>query len=261
MFHHIHHVPDDVLKLMVAGCYILWFIGLFWMVVQGFRQKSYGMPPLGTAAMLGICIIAIVGPYIEPNLFYDPKTNPQLPWIWAGWGVLVAIVYAQYIMYGKDYPHRILELKKHFYAIAIGTLIIAIAVDWTFIVFYQDFYVNVTCALFAVLPMSIGWFTSLYTRPKLRGLSVSVAWMFTVGTALLYLAIMLGDMAAAYPGHEKTGYAFPMLIMIITMVLNVLYSILLTKRRHELKPDWDPQVTLNRMNGLTDEGLAPAPQS
>lgn len=254
MFHHFFIFSADMLKYMVGLSYFLWFVGLIWMVVQGFKQKSYGMPPIGTAAMLGICVIAVVGPYIEPHLFYDPAENPALPIIWTAWGILVGIVYVQYIMYGKNHPARILEFKKNFYAIAIGTLIVMTAIDWTFIVFYQDYYVNVSCALFAVLPMSVGWFASLYTRPKLRGLSVTVAWLFTIGTALLYIAIMLGDMSDPFRGHSDTGYGFPILIMVLTMFLNVWYAITLTRRRRELKEDWDPQVTLNRMNGLSDDG-------
>ena len=249
MFHAHLHVSHEILLAMVIGCYALWFFGLIWMVIQGFIQKSYGMPPIGTAGMLGICVIAIVGPYLEPHLFYDPVKEPYIPWIWAGWGLLVAIVFVQYLMYGKGHVHRILEFKKHFYAIAIGTLLVMTYLAWTFIVFYQDYYVNASCALFAVLPMSIGWFTSLYTRPQLRGLSVVVAWTFTVGTALLYLSMMLNNMADPFRGHSDTGYAFIEGVFYLTIFLNVWYSIELTRRRRELKADWDPNETLKRLQG------------
>ncbi len=254
---HIHLGLDGLAKTMVITSYVLWFFALGFMVVQGFRQKSYGMPPFAITSMLGVCLICCVGPWIEPSLFY-PKDHLAVVWCWRGWAMLMLLLFFQYLIWGKHYPYRILEFKKHFYLIAFGSLFSSIVMAWTFINFYQDYYVNSTCALFAVLPMSIGYFGTLYTRPKLRGLSVTVAWCLTIGTALLYGGTVLGGMDASYPKHTETGYHFIYALFLVTVVLNVAYSIMLTRRRHELHEDYDHKITLRRLHGFDIERDSPA---
>jgi hypothetical protein len=218
---------------MVIGCYVLWNVAYVLMMIQGRREKSYGMPTIGSAAVLAICMIALYGPFSnESHLFYY-KNNYLTLSVWIISLVLQLGVYFQCIYYGRQHTHLVPEVAKHFAAVAIGLLLVMTITFWNFIVYYQDYYVNEICPI-AVLISSAAFLGTLYARPDLRGLSVTVAWMLAIGDLLLYAAIVLGDITDPFP-DAAFGYGFIYWIFFVTLVLNFIYAILITRRRARLR--------------------------
>ncbi|TFG86102.1 MAG: hypothetical protein E4H17_04455 [Gemmatimonadales bacterium] len=257
MFSHLHILLDPNstpstedarwLAILVGLNYVLAIAALLIMIVQGFRQKSYGMPMVGSASLTAISLICVVGPFSgQKHLFYDAGKSPMLVAVWALGALLYGLVFVQYLIYGRRHPHRAPELGRHFFTIAAFVFALMLATEVSFLVFYQDYYVNEICPL-AVLVMGLAYFGTMFSRPKLRGLSVTAAWLLTASSFMLYLGTVLGSMDAAYPGHEQTGYGFIYWVYALTLVALVVYSVLLTRRRHELREDWDVKRTLDRM--------------
>jgi hypothetical protein len=219
--------------IMVIACYVLWNVGYIMMMIQGYRERSYGMPTVGSAAILGICIVALYGPFSDQShLFYYKKNYATLS-VWIISLVLQCGVYAQCLYYGRSHARLLPEFRMHFYAVTIGLLVTMTITFWTFIVYYQDYYVNEICPI-AVLIMSAAYFGTLYSQPDMRGLSATVAWMIAVGDLLLYSAVVLGDITDPFP-DAAFGYAFIYWIYSLTLVLNFAYAILATRRRLRLR--------------------------
>lgn len=220
---------------MVLACYLMWLVAYGIMIVQGFRQKSYGMPPIGAAAILAINGIAVYGPFSNQTHLFYYKENYTLLAIWSLQTLLQAIVFVQYLMYGREKGHPIGQVHKYFYVVAVGTVAAFAYTFWTFIGYYQDYYINEICPI-ALLVASATFFATLHNRPDLRGLSMTVGWLIAVGDLLLYSAVVLGDMSDPYP-DASFGYGLIYWIYFITLVLNFTYAVLLTRRRHELRAD------------------------
>src|SRR5262245_8507257 len=200
--------------VMVIGCYVLWNVAYGMMIVQGYRQKSYGMPTIGSAAVLSTCIVALYGPFSHQSHLFYYKENYLTLSVWIISLVLQAGVYAQCIMYGRDHSHVIPEAGRHFVLICLGLIVVMTITFWNFIVYYQDYYVNEICPI-AVLVSSAAFFPTLYARRKdLRGLSVACSWMLAIGDLLLDTSIVFGDITDPFP-DASFGYGFIYWIFIL----------------------------------------------
>ncbi|MGD8417603.1 MAG: hypothetical protein PVH91_11135 [Pseudomonadales bacterium] len=223
----------DFLCWLVRVSYVLMTLAMIHIIVQSFLQKTYGMPPLGTIVMLATtAMCGFIGPWVLGPLFY-PSTDKMTVWIWRAWFFMTLIVYVQWIAWGirthPDWPF----LKRYAVPLSLAAFLVALAGAYTFVVFYQDFYVNELSPI-GMLLLAIGYITTVFLRPSLYGLSLAVAWYWFIGNALLYGATMAGGMHAAYPDAEH-GYAFVYWVFAITLVLNVAYIIMLTPKRDRLR--------------------------
>lgn len=254
-------------KLLVGSAYLLWVLLFVIMIWRGFKDKSYGMPLLAMVTHLAvITLCAFVGPWSEEvgHLFCvvraDGSTDglcPEAPggmtliWLWRLAFVLQGTVFVQYLIWGYKHPHVSKLFKKYFYFIAFGSLVSMYVTIYLFIIFYRDFYINEASPL-AVLMMAFGYLASLLLRPKLKGLSLSVAWLLAISTALLSIGTLVGDLANPFPNHEDTGYGLVYWIYGLTVALFVFYAVLLTKRRDELHEDHDSKQTFRELFSYTE---------
>ncbi len=221
------------LAVMVGLSYVLSTLGFIVIIWRGYKTKSYGMPGLSVAAALSLCFFTgWVGSWAEPCLFFG-KESWYLLWIWRLWAVLNLILYVQYIRYGQK--DVIEPLTSYFYMYAVLLVVVAALTQWSFILFFQDYYVNIACPLLCILPMAAGYFATPFLRKDLNGLSIPGAWLTLLGTALLYLAVVLNNMAEPYPGHQQTGYGFIYWIYGITVALLYGYTVILIKKRSVLR--------------------------
>jgi len=237
--HHLHFGAFEVSPgwWLVAASYVLYFVAQLLMVLHGFRLKSYGMPLLSSAMLLAIAFACVIGPHTsQSHLFYD-ASKWNLVVVWVASFALQALIFAQYLRWGTRHPHRHRLLGQYFHPLAWASLLLAFAFVWLFIVFYQDYYVNEIFPI-ATLLMAVGYVGTLYTRVRLRGLSVGVAWIYTVAIAFLYLGTALGDMSQPFPSATH-GYGLIYFIWALTVVLMAAYSVELGRRRHELREAWD----------------------
>jgi hypothetical protein len=217
------------LAVMVGLSYLLWTIALALIVYRSYRQKSYGMPGLAAVSMLSTCFIAgFFGPWASPRHFYS-KENIVLVLIWVVWTALMLVIYAQYIKHGGVEASLSDFARGHFRLVAVSSFAVALLTQWTFILFFDDYYVNVVCPFLCVLPMAYGYVKSIVLEYDMRGQSPAAAWLLTIGTALLYLAVVLGEMSEPYP--NKDHYTFIYWISILTVAMLYVYSIALTRER------------------------------
>jgi hypothetical protein len=231
--HHLHFSACASLGCwLVMASYVLYFVAQLLMVLHGFRLKSYGMPLLSSAMLLAIAFACVIGPHTRQSHLFYPASQWNLVVVWVASFALQALIFAQYLRWGITHPHRHPLLGRYFHPLALASLLLAFGFVWLFVVFYQDYYVNEIFPI-ATLLMAIGYVGTLYTRVRLRGLSVAVAWIYTAAIAFLYLGTALGDMSQPFP-EAANGYGLIYFVWILTVVLMGAYSVQLGRRRDEL---------------------------
>ena len=208
-------------QAMVLGSYVLWTIALILMIIRGFREKTYGMPVVGSAGMLAMCFIAgYIGPWVQPHLFVPVGSSTILLWTWRFWFWVMALVYVQYLLYSRS--------RKHWLLIGLSTLAGILFIAWTFVIFYQDYYVNELSPLVVFMTAAF-YFVEFRAGDEMRGMTPTIAWLLAVGTALLYVQVVLGDMKDAYP-FKHSGYDFIYLTYSLTLILMFVYAWIVTER-------------------------------
>lgn len=229
---HFFHVPGlsfGFLGYTVLVSYLLSSLALAVMVWDGFRLKTYGMSPMGIVTMLSVCLICVVGPFTEQSHLFYPADNWKLLLTWGLDAALLAVIFAQYLIYGPAHDPLLPDHADKFYVLALLEFVVVLAGCWTFIVYYQDYYVNEICPI-AILVMSVGYVISLYLRRDLRGLSVPAAWLLALSNLLLYGAVWAGNMSDPYPEAEY-GYYFIYWLFGVTLALNFAYAALLPRHK------------------------------
>ncbi len=202
---------------IVGLSYFLWTLALGLIIYRGFKYQTWGMPMIGSASMLALVFLTgFVGPWREPELFF-PKENLTLVWVWRTWFVIVAVIFLQYLLYNRSKGAR---------AVALLTLGGSVITTWTFITFYQDYYVNEANAI-VLLIMTLAYLWELGVGRDLTGMSPTIAWCLALGTAALYVPTLAGDMIDAFP-FAYHGHAFIYWVFGITIVLLVIYAVLVT---------------------------------
>jgi hypothetical protein len=180
---------------------ILWFPVYIAVIYQNYKQKVCGMPLLGITAIFIQCLIyGTFGPYWRPDLF---PHNPVLPstfhvvWIWRAWLVVQGVVLIQFFLYHDHarYPLELPVSREGLVRSVIGLLVLNLLGQWAFIVFYHDYNVNQSDPA-AYLTLSLGFCLLALYRPKLEGLSYSVAWLKFIATALIFLTILARPVAS-----------------------------------------------------------------
>ena len=219
-------------QVMVSGCYVLWTAALVLMIVKGFKEKSYGMPMVSSATMLAMCYLTgYIGPWIEVHLFFA-KGHEILLFTWRLWAWLLSAIFVQYLVFHKKHRHSTM--------FSLAVLAVCLITEWTYITFHQDYYVNELSPL-VVLVMAIFFFPELSPRSDMKAMTPMIAWLLAVGTALLYVAVVLGDMKDAYP-FKHHGYDFIYWVYLSTLVLMFAYAWIVT-RRHRRRATPDPAPT------------------
>jgi len=213
-------------SFLVLLAYVFWFAALIVILYCGHKQGGYGMPGGACVSMLSLSIMCLIGPTVEPKLFpTQPATSYYV--LWLLYAIITALLTYQYARYAP--------VKLHVPAAAVAGVIGV----WTFVVFYQDFYINMASPL-AVLVMSGNFFYLLYSKTLSKGLSVVGAWCLFIGTTALYIGVLLSPLGGPngpYPGHVETGYALVYYVYFVTIYLLLAYAIQLTKRRRAATAD------------------------
>ena len=237
-----------VRRYIVTAGYFFHTSAFFGIIYVGYKHKSYGMPPFATAAALGFATICgFYGPWQSDYsyLFFSPEQSnfDFLVNLWRFWALMCLIVLYQYFRWAKNNKNIWSNLKEYklpgyLNSTVLFLLMIALFIlgDWYFIVFFQDYYVNVISP-FVMFFVAIGYLGTLFIRPKLLGLSLYVAWAWFIGNLLLYGGTVLGPMDDPYRNFHH-GYDFIYWLYIVTLLLNFAYAYLLSKRREELQADF-----------------------
>lgn len=230
-YFHIEGLSYGFLGVVVLLSYICSTLALVLIIRDGFRLKTYGMPPLGLISMLAVCLICVFGPFSGQSHLFFPKSEWKLTATWALDGLLLAVILFQYFRHGPRELGLAGARAEGFYAYVWAQLAVVTAGFWTFIVYYQDYYVNEACPI-AILIMTAGFLSSLYRRRDLRGLSLPAGWLLGISNLLLYGAVYAGNMSDPYPEAEY-GYDFIYWLYALTLTMNAAYVWLLRHHRRQ----------------------------
>ena len=161
------------------------------------------------------------------------------------WFVLDVILLSQLFLYGKKYQTNPL-VKTYFYQVVIATLLASGVGMYFFVIYIGDVYGTMTSFLMD-FAMSILFINLLFYRPRLEGLSYAAAWLMMFGTAAgavfcyTWWPAQFVDGTLKVPPHwpEPTNFGFLYFLFLTIPVLNLMYIILLGKRRRELREAGD----------------------
>lgn len=199
---------------------------------DGYRKKTYGIPPLALVAFLSSWIIAVIGPYTSQSHLF-PGSRAEF-WQFAVPVVLGLCILLQYLKYGPTTHPLIPNLRDPYHLLLFVQWAVVYSGLWFFLVFYQDYYVNEMEPV-ANFVASSSMLASVYLRQKhLDAQSVPGAWLFLVGNLLLHGAMAAGNMSDPYP-EAQHGYGFMYWTMTMILLLNVAYAVLLPRRLRELR--------------------------
>jgi hypothetical protein len=160
-----------------VGC-VLWIVAYGFAIHRGFKDKTYGFP------MVAICL-NFTWEFLAAWIF--PNVNPLWLWFNRIWFLVDIVIVYQLVMHGPK-EQKVAEIKKWFYPILTGTLVLACAGQYAFVEQYQDFLAIVTAFMINLIMSVLFIFMYFDRRDKGgRGLSKPAGWckmLGTVGTAI-----------------------------------------------------------------------------
>ncbi|HET9370166.1 MAG TPA: hypothetical protein VFO19_07950 [Vicinamibacterales bacterium] len=227
-YFHVEGLSLGFLAATVGVSYLLSSAASVWMVIHGFRHKTYAMPPAGLMALLSVCLICVFGPFSDQSHLFYYRGQTTLLITWGLDALLVGIVFAQYVTYGGRQAHRDGQLAL-FHLLVWSTFTVVGYGIWSFIIFYQDYYVNEICPI-ALFIVAAGYVRAAMADPQWRGLSLGVAWLLGLSNVLLFGAVVAGNMSDPYPEAEY-GYGFIYWLYAVTLILNFVYVYQATVQR------------------------------
>ncbi|WP_434385401.1 hypothetical protein [Melittangium boletus] len=155
-----------------VGC-VLWVVAYGFIIRQCFQDKSYGLPLIAICMNLAWEFLAS---WVLPNpvplwLFFDRV-----------WFFVDLIIVYQLVRYGPALQ-GVPELREHFHAIVLGTVMLSVFGLYAFHVQYHDL-LGLMGAFMVNLVMSVAFVFFYFARRQQdgRGLSVPAAWCKMLGT-------------------------------------------------------------------------------
>ncbi|MBL8604885.1 MAG: hypothetical protein JNK72_23355 [Myxococcales bacterium] len=183
-------------QLVIAAImYLAWTAAYFFIIVKGFRDKSYGVP--WASLMLNIVWEALFSFELT-----DARLHPFFLWGNRLWLVFdVAIVY-QFFRYGREaQPHKV--VREYFLVFALASLVFSAVGLYTFIFYFED-RKGVVSSMFMNLSMGVLYIFMHLQRPDDRGMSAPAAWLKMIGTAAGSVFLYTWWPAQFVDGHLRT---------------------------------------------------------
>lgn len=214
---------ETIEKIVVALIGILWIITYVLIVIQGLKDKSYGLP--WPAVCFNLAWEFIFG-------FTHLKVEEPLLTVVRIWFFVDLLILVLVIRFGqKEEPTE--SRRKWFKASLVALLASAFALEYSFILFIEgdglpsSLVINL---LMALLFLSLLFYR--YSRPsqgRLRGLSYPAAWTMTIANVLVVIAVV---MTWGLQLGEGQSPMFLLIFSAITAVANVVYLVLFHRARH-----------------------------
>ncbi len=215
------------LAAAIAVSYLLWTVALVMIIAWGRSHNTFGMPVPGVVTLLSLSFLAgWIGPSRAKHIFYRHTAAKLQIYIWRVWSILLLTIYIQYLQTGGYTPG---PLQLDFVSIAFIELGIAAVTQWTFIMFLEDHFANITWPFMGLLPMSCGYFFSLFLEaPQDWHLPLIPAWLILIGMILLYTAITLLGIGRFF-GQSRKNFGFMYWVFLLSLSLMVIYAVIATK--------------------------------
>lgn len=167
------HDLTPTLRIIGAVMFGAWTLAYGQIVLTCFRDKTYGLP-------LPSIFLNIAWEFIFSfNLV--AAGEPALVWGNRLWFVVDCVIVLQVFLYGRQAQTN-LWLRRHFYTIAVASLIASVVGLYCFTTYVNDIYGLATSFLMNFV-MSLLFIPLLFARPDLKGLPYGAAWTKMIGTA------------------------------------------------------------------------------
>lgn len=218
----VDEVPLWALISGVIGC-VLWAFAYFYVILTGFKQKTYGIP------LAAICM-NITWEILSVFFWVAVRQEPAFHYSDIVWLCMDLVIISQLFYFGRD-QQTIPQIREHFYVVVVGTLILAFLGQYTFPKTYHD-EDGFVLAFIINMGMSILFVFMFFARPDLRGLSYPVAWLKMLGTASESI-MCVKWMPAKHP--EIVDFSFFYFLYITTFLFDCIYIAQLTAARRGVR--------------------------
>lgn len=202
-----------------AAC---WLAAYVVVIVQGHKQATYGVP------FVAVCLNFT---WELMDSFFLPDPVPAWVFIDRSWFIVDLLIASQLFRYGKReqlWP----EVRAAFYVLVPCTLLAAFIGQYAWVTSFHD-TLGILLAFVINLVMSALYLSFYFKRRETgRGVSLPVAWLKMVGTALssvqCYFLIPLIHPIAPSTTHFGP-YSFFHFLFVACFVLDVTYIVLVSR--------------------------------
>lgn len=227
------------LLLVGVVMYLGWTLAYVLVILQGFREKSYGVP------------MASIPLNVTRECLFTFNLVTQLPLffrlgnaLWFGFDLLIIYQLFRFGRQNQTQPW----VQQHFYPILLGTCLLSFVGLPLWIHYFQD-YMGVASSMSMNLVMSVLFIGMALRRTDLRGLSEAVAWSKMIGTAagsiLLYFWWPARFVDGVLPGHPDLHGPRPQGFMVFLYVsiflVDFVYVLVLRNRKAALNSCRSPE--------------------
>lgn len=191
---------------------VLWIVAYVFIIRQGFKDRTYGMPML--------CIgLNFTWEFIYAVKFRFPSDIIEaLRWAWL---IADAVIVYQLLRYGRD-NQAIPLIKKYFYPICIAMFVSAFLGHLAFHYSFADTW-GVQDAYMINLVMSMLFVFLYFGRSRMSGLSVGAAWAKMLGTGIL-------SAASCFTIKDWLKSSFLVYLFVTIFIFDLIYIALLYYR-------------------------------
>lgn len=215
-----------------AVMFIAWFLTYVFIFTQCQREKSYGLPML--------CVFWNIT--WEAIFSFNPYATEDSAFLWGNrlWLAGDVLITWQVLAHGRrSQTHPFMQ--RWFWPIALTTFGLVILGLPLFLQYTRDVFGGFTSFLMNLV-MSALFIRMALDRPDLRGLSYPAAWLKMIGTfaggllTITWLPTMYeGGVLKSDPSVvAPPSYAFLAYLIGTIVLLDVVYILVLRKRRREL---------------------------
>jgi hypothetical protein len=220
-YHSVHHATRgggyDWMLLLVDIGTLLWMVAYILAIVQGFRQKTYGIPMIAISLNFTWEVLAAFS-WQEPVVIW--RIGDIL------WMMIDGVIVYQLFRFGRA-RQTVPEVQNGYYPILIALFLIAIVGQYTFTMYFRD---NLGFEDAYVISIVMGglFINLFFSRRDAGNLAYGVAWTKMLGTALTSLALYF-ILPRFYP-DERT-YGFMYFAYVLCFVLDSTYIVLIARAR------------------------------
>lgn len=238
LFERAERAGDPWLFLLTAG-FLLWSLAYLLIIAKCFAERTYGVP------LPAICLnltwefyFAVVAP---PAYAGGPWGAGLGGWLVKVWFLLDLIIFGQLLAWGRNQQHDPV-LRRYFYVVIAGLLILAYFGQTTFMVYNFD-PDGTQIGWIINLIMSIFFIGLFFQRPRSEGLSFTAAWAKLLGSGAMGIVLvgLHGKRAGFEEALAPTGYYdFERFLVAAVAFFDLLYVALLWRRRSRRTPGGEP---------------------
>ena len=219
------HILDNgfLLNLTVLGD-LCWAIAYVLIIVQCFRQRSYGIPLVAIAMNF---TWELQYSLVQPPRCDDGSVDTVKVIMILAWAALDVVIVWQLFRYGRA-QQAIDDIRRFYPFVVVGTLLLAAAGNLTFARFHPTEAAPLS-GLIINFVMSLLFIFLLFSRPTLQGIGWGAAWFRIAGNSVIFFANIF-----LLQENPPPMRGFVLFLFAGTALFDVIFMMLLYDRRRAL---------------------------